>query len=280
MIKITNEQYAALPVEQQVLFSPGEGGYVLTVTEETIRNHPTTAGLKSALDKERSEKRALEDKNKALNGQLSQFGSVQPNELQNLLATLKNQEYQAILKDGGLEKLEAKIADRLKREYGEQIQKLQEEIEAEKGKRKATFASLAKEKKGLAIEKAIAEADIAEAHMPYVRLYLETQVVPEGEDAENLHFVAKGEDGTVRRDANGPLSMGGLIAELAKKAPDIKKSPNPIDARGNKGKPPAGGPGANPWADDSWNVNEQAKLLADDPARASSLKQQAGFSAK
>lgn len=280
MIKITNEQYAALTVEQQILFAPGEGGYVLTVTEDTIRNHPVTAGLKSALEKERSSAKALEDRNKDLSGQLSQFGNVQPNELQTLLATLKNQEYQTLLKDGGLDKLEAKITERLQREYGEQIQKLKDEVEAEKKARTDTFEALAEEKKSLAIEKAISEADLADAHVAYVRLYLETQMKPEGESADQLRFVAKGEDRTVRRDTNGPLSMSGLIAELAKKTPDIKKSPNPIDARGNDGNPPPGGPNANPWSDKTWSVAEQARLTQEDPNRAKSLREQAGFPAE
>lgn len=92
--------------------------YVLDVSDSDLKDHPGTAPLKNALDREREEKKTSKA---ALDALQAKFGDLDPEAAREALAKLTEQGDKDLLDEGKIEELIAQRTDRMRADFDKQL---------------------------------------------------------------------------------------------------------------------------------------------------------------
>ncbi|MCI7403966.1 MAG: hypothetical protein MSS85_07760 [Pyramidobacter sp.] len=252
-LKLAKAEWDGLDEGIKKLYKQSGDDYVLDA--EGIEN---TDGLKSALNKERDNVKKLEQMLKAWNAT-----GKKPEEISELLKKVEEDEQKRLEEQG---------------EYKEMIRKVNEANEKEK---KALLDQIAKykaEKERNMIDQAATKA-IAEAKgkikllLPLVKL---SAKVVEENGTESVRMLDA--NGTPKVNAKGEFMTVAEWVEELKKDEDYQSA---FEASGNsgsggKGSGNSGGGFKNPFAKETLNYTEQARLFRENPERARALALAAG----
>lgn len=247
--------------------------FVLDLSDEDVRSHPAVKGLKSALDKEKADRKKDRDKVAELEAKLATFPEdFDADELAELKA-LKQK-----LSDDDNDDKKGKDGDKHK------VQKLTE-LHAQ------ALKNLEKKKDG-EVARMRERAERAEAHLKRVLIDqgLTKEYIAAGVKPEFVEFVlAKHRsDAVVDVEGDEPIAMiktdaGDIpVAEFVANwaAGDSAKAfiaqPKGGDSNGSGGTTRKQSSGPNPWKKESWNLTQQGQILRSDRARAEKLAKEAG----
>lgn len=240
-----------------------EGGvFVLDLDNESIKLHPATHGLEKAyretqekLDKSKEEAKALRD----------QIGGLDIEKAKTLLEQEDQIRLQKLIKDGQFETALANEREKVSRETEIQIQTLKEEK-----------TGLSKTIQNLVMKYELALACV-EAGLPVgVHSLLRS-------GAEEI-FAVNNEHKLVALDSKGrqlvldgetPLTIGAWVEQTAEKF-GLYPPSSGGDARPPKQRAPQV---TNPWAKETLNLSEQARILSRDPELAQRLQAEANHAA-
>ncbi len=249
-------------VEEQhrPLYEDRDGKYVLQV--EGIEAHPGALSLKAALDRVRSEKRAVSEKLAAAEGRLhglpEDFGAEAFEDLK-------------ARAEGGQQD-EGKIAERLDRQKAVLEGRHAREIEAERVRAQKLEANLRKVMVDDGLTKALLDAGIEKQHLGPLKAYLKEsgRIKLTEEDGEFHVFADNG------IDERTPLSkFVGDWAGTDEGKPYVAKVTGG-DAKGGSGQRFA----ENPWETHGGkvkpNLTKQQEIIAANPEKARQMAQAAG----
>lgn len=256
-MKLAKTEWEGLDEGVKKLYKQSGDDFVLDA--EGFEN---TDGLKSALGKERENVRKLEQMLKAWNAT-----GKKPEEISELLKKVEEDEQKRLETQG---------------EYKEMLRKVNEAHEKEKKALSDQIAKYKAEKERSMIEQAATKAIIA-AHgklkllLPLVKL--STKVVEEN-GSEFVRVIDA--NGLPKVNAKGEFMTVAEWVEELKKDADYQSA---FEASGNSGGGGAGSNGnggsfKNPFAKDTLNYTEQARIFSEDPERAKALASAAGVPLK
>ncbi len=229
--KITDEEYAASPDAVKAFYKKAEGGGFILDAEgvEDVR------GLKSALEKERDGRKALDAKLKELEGK---FQDLDPEAAREALAEIQKIRDQKLITEGKIEELLATRTEALRKDFNTQKAAYDKQLDA----LKADNGKLTGRLEEVLIDSGIQNV----ASAARVRASALTDVLLRGRKTWRLHEgkpTPFRDDGEVLygKDPKAPMSMEEWIASLQADAPhlfeDSKGSgtePNSPRATGNR----------------------------------------------
>lgn len=245
-LKAILDSVSDLPDAIKAYYVEKDGKFVLQI--EGVADHPDAKALKSALDRERDEKKAAKDKLTAIETRVS--GLPEDFDLaayNRLMDTAKDKDVDARLEEQ---------KNRLTKQFDTE----KATLTADRDKWKTASES---EAKTSTLTKAIAEANIAPQFVEAVEAMF----------AGKIHIAHEGDKLITTIDSLP-------VADALKAFATSDKGKAFVQAPGNGGGGSGGNPGSggevNPWAKDTLNLTEQGRIYRADPAKAERLQRAAG----
>jgi DNA-binding transcriptional MerR regulator len=252
-LKFTKAEWEGLEEGLQKFYEEKDGEYVLAV--EGLED---TAGLKSALQKERADREKFAKQVKAW-----ETLGKSPEEISELLTKLGEEEAKKAEKAGEWEKLKAQILESHKKEMGkkdEEIAKMRQSLESYLVDASATAAIA--ELKG-----------VPQLLLPHVKTSVK---VVENEGRYVVQIVDAA--GTPRVNSKGePLTIKELVEEMRLSEVFGRAfEPTGTSGGGASGGKPSNSAGIkNPWKKETFNLTEQGRIYRENPKLAEQLEKEA-----
>lgn len=252
--KVSKEEYAGLSEGIRSLYKENGDGYALDAN-----GIDDAEAIKGALHKERDERSSLEKMLKSWNA----IGK-KPEEIAEILKKADEEEQNRLKNAGKYDEMLKQVNAK----HDAQIAELNKRIEQYREDKEVSLIDQA-------ATRAIAEEKGSiKLLLPLIKLH--TKLVNfDGRDVVEILDA----NGSPRVNAQGNyMSIAEWVREM-KKDPDLQSA---FAASGNKGSGAPGGgttgmSGNNPWKKETFNLTEQARIYQDDPERAISLAQAAGY---
>lgn len=237
---------------------------------EGVTEHPQVAGLKTALEKEKKDAKAIKTERDELKVKVEA-----------LPEGFTQEEWDRLQALDGIDPNDPQAKEKRKQQQDERLQRQRDQYEQQitnlKTTKDAEIAALkvetdnlkaarARDQAALALDKAMDEANIDPKFRDGVRA-LHVSKIKHDIDGENISLFVETDLGNA--DVSSYIDTWSK-SDAGKVYVSVPKGPDP------KGGNQQGGSGSNPFLAVSWNKTEQAALRAN-PAHMNRLAQQAGF---
>lgn len=287
-----------LSEEIQALYEKSGDSYVLSVDDVTT--HPTVLGLSNSVKAVRTEKKTiekqLEDLQKKISGvDLDRVKDIDLENYEDQLAELnrlkqkeEEQQTQKLKDEKEWEKLERQLAEQhsqkvkaVENQYTSKLEEMQKSIENLSKEKETELGSMYNTlKSNLKDKELTAELAKANGNIPVLMPHISPYVEVEKSDNGDYRAIVVDKEGTPRINNTGqPMTIGELVSEFKGKPEfqgdglfKIDTKPGGSGSEGNRG---VDDKTNNPFAKDSWNLTQQAKLRKSDPQKYETLKKAA-----
>lgn len=246
-----------LPEEVKSLYRPHDGKFMLDLDD--VEQHPSVTGIKTALEKEKAQRKERGDKITDLEKQLSEIG-LTAEEAAELRKLRDDQEAEQARKTGDIEKIVEQRTSRLRADYEAQLAARDREITTITEDRDGRVAQLSK----LTIDSQVSKEAAALGVLPKAIDLVSTLAADTWRLDEAGNAVAYTADNEVQYGKDGkPLNMAEWVASIQEQRPYLFDGPKGGGASSETGGGGPGRPGQISLAADSNAIGKNLEAVAE-----------------